>query len=66
MRYRIALVSILLLLIFALAGWFVWANSANRIPQGGVLVMLVDGELEQQPAQLVHPYHNIATRRTLV
>ena len=27
--------------------------------------MLVDGELEQQPAQLVHLI-NIATRRTLV
>ncbi|NLW17635.1 MAG: hypothetical protein GX033_08360 [Firmicutes bacterium] len=62
-RYKVVVLSLLLLLI-ALAMWFIWSNSVDRIPQGGILVMQTDGD--SIDGRLVHPYYSIATRRVMV
>jgi len=62
-RYKAVLLS-LLLLLGALVMWFVWSNSVDRIPQGGILVMQTEND--PTPQRLVHPYYSIVSRRVMV
>lgn len=63
-RSKVALFSLLVLLLVAIVGWLVWSNSVDRIPQGGVLVM--GGSSSPDPCRLVHPYYFIVSRRVMV
>ncbi len=62
-RHRIALLSLLLLLLTIIL-WFVWSNAVDRIPKGGTLVMQIDSSPDNY--RLVHPYYSIASRRVMV
>lgn len=63
-RHKVALFSLLFLLLVAIILWFVWANAVDRIPKGGTLVMQTDSSHEHN--RLVHPYYSIASRRVMV
>lgn len=65
MRLRIALLSLVAVMLVALTGWLIWSYSANRTPTGATLVWTASDESPPQPAT-VHPYEQIPTRRVKV
>lgn len=67
-RSKIIVLSFMLLFLLGLLVWAVWTSSANKIPQGGILVMQA-GRLRGTVNDFdgsVHPYFTIEKRRVMV